>query len=436
MKKFFLSITCILALAACMDKTENAIVIDDDIDHFWQAYDKIIATNDSTLQYQLLNELFIEKGTPGLKAFMERRSYTPASYINAINNYPLFWSSIRANTLKSKAYGQDIAFEIKKLKQLYPDLKPAKIYFTIGALMSNGTTMDSLVLIGAESAMADSATVTEELPGRLGENLRKYFDSNPIQHVVLLNVHEYVHTQQNTYGYDLLSQSLFEGVAEFVSVTAAGKPSSTPSVHYGKNNEGRVKERFAKEMFSPDWSNWLYNNFDNEFKMRDLGYYIGYALCEKYYEAAPDKKQAIKRLIELDFGNRAVIESFVEETGYFGKSISALNAEYEQGVPKVIGIKPFNNGDQKVPPGLTQVTITFSTKMDTRFRGFDYGPLGEDHVLSVKNVIGFSADETAITIEVEPKPNQRYQVFLTDRFKSIDGLFLQPYLIDIRTGEK
>lgn len=74
----------------------------DDIPNFWIAYDQISASRDSTRQYELLNRLFLEKGTPGLKAIMQARNYTAKSYIDAINNYPLFWNSIRPNTLKTR----------------------------------------------------------------------------------------------------------------------------------------------------------------------------------------------------------------------------------------------------------------------------------------------------------------------------------------------
>jgi hypothetical protein len=40
------------------------------------------------------------------------------------------------------------------LKVVYPELRHAKIYFTVGAMRSNGTTLDSMVLIGSEFAMA------------------------------------------------------------------------------------------------------------------------------------------------------------------------------------------------------------------------------------------------------------------------------------------
>ena len=187
-------------------------VITSDIDNFWLAFDKIKSTKDTLKQAEYITKLFIEKGTPGLKALMEVRDYNSKSYLDAINNYPLFWNSIRENTKKSKELSFEIKSEIEKIKAIYPELKPAKIYFTIGALLSNGTTLNGNVLIGSELALADTNTNISELPPNLS-HLKPFFKSSPIESVVFLNIHEYVHTQQKTtIGNNLLSQCVLEGV--------------------------------------------------------------------------------------------------------------------------------------------------------------------------------------------------------------------------------
>ncbi|MBT1703541.1 DUF2268 domain-containing putative Zn-dependent protease [Chryseosolibacter indicus] len=432
--KYRLIITFLLALSTYAGAQENGNnCITYDVDNFWDAYDKIKTTQDSVQQYEYINSLFIEKGSAGLKAIMKARRYTPASYVNAINNYPLFWASVRENTYKAKDFAKQIEIEINNFKTIYPDLKPATIYFTIGALKTNGTTLDGVVLIGSELALADENTVSDEFPNTLG-HLKTYFSSNPIKDVVFLNVHEYVHTQQKTtVGTNLLSQCLIEGVAEFIAEKVTGKSSITPAVTYGKNNNRKVKERFVKEMFSRHYYNWLWNDTNNDFKIRDLGYYVGYAIAEHYYDMAADKKQAIREMITLEYDNAGALESFVNRSGYFGTPVQKLKAAYENGRPEVSAIAPFKNGAENVSSTIRQVTITFSTKMDTRFRGFDYGPLGESGLLRVNKFIGFSDDGKSAMIEVALKQNQKYQVLITDNFRSAEGIPLKPYLIEFKT---
>ena len=59
-----------------------------DIEHFWEAYDAIRATSDREEQLVLLNDLYIDRGSPGLHAMIRARSYTSQEYLQAINDYP------------------------------------------------------------------------------------------------------------------------------------------------------------------------------------------------------------------------------------------------------------------------------------------------------------------------------------------------------------
>jgi hypothetical protein len=74
--------------------------------------------------------------------------------------------------------------------------------------------------------------------------------------------------------------------------------------------------------------------------------------------------------------------------------------------------------------------------MDKESRGFDYGPLGEEGVLRVQKVIGYSEDGTSFSFEVSLEPNKHYQSMVTNRFVSVNGTPLKPFLIDFKTGKE
>jgi hypothetical protein len=406
-----------------------------DIDNFWAAYDNIVSARDSAEKYALINRMYIDKGSPGLQAMMQARQYTAKSYIDAIEAQPLFWASVRPNTYKAKGLAKEIENGAIKLKQLYPGLKPAKVYFTIGAFRSNGTTMDGMILIGSELAMADEETVSSEFPEKLG-HLKTYFKTNPIKEIVFLNVHEYVHTQQKTAGgYDLLSQSLYEGIAEFLPTLALEKASPTPAIDYGKSNDKTVKDAFEKEMFSPWIYNWIWNTADNPFNIRDLGYYVGYAIAEKYYEQSEDKKMAIKTLIELDYNKPDEIERFIDKTTYFSQPINQLKTAYEKSRPVVTGISEFKNGSQKVDPALNQLTIHFSQKMDKRFRSLDFGKLGKDHFPEILSA-EFANDGMSIIYQVKLQAGKQYQFVIEEGFRTEKATPLKAYTVNIKTTGK
>ncbi|MBD8487694.1 hypothetical protein IFO69_02925 [Echinicola sp. CAU 1574] len=440
MNKLFTLLTAVLVLASCQTEKkhfENIVTID--ITHFWEAYDKITSTQDPILQYKYLDSLYLQRGTEGLNAIRQVRNYTPEDYIRVINAYPKFWTSIRENTLKIDQFSSELQDGIEKFREIYPELKPAKIYFTIGAFRTGGTTLDSLVLIGSELALTDKSSVSKEFPEEEREDRRTFFDSNPIDNLVLLNIHEYVHTQQKPMVHNMLSLAIYEGVAEFVSVKAMGVPSAAPAIEFGKKNADVVREKFEKEMFYPNNRfKWLWDRgSSNEFGVRDLAYYIGYQMAENHYEKSENKKEAIKKLIELDFNNESEIEEFVESTGFFSSSLEELYQKFDNKRPSVIGIKQFKNNSNNVSPKINQITVEFSEPLNGINTGLDVGPLGKDYLpkISPNNRV-FSEDNKSWTINVELEPNKHYQIQLENNFRTNDWIPLKPYLIEFKTGNE
>lgn len=409
------------------------VFVSTDIDNFWNAYDKITTTKDSVQQYRLLRELYLDKGTEGLKGIIEVRNYSEKEFIDWVTQNPKFWNSIRPNTLKVKDIYPKINTNIKKLKKAYPDIKPSTIYFTIGAFRTGGTIQGNKVLIGSELSLADKTTIIDELPGW---RQSFYKTQNPLKELPLLCTHEYIHTQQKELVLNLLSMCLYEGVAEFISCKVTNTTSDAPAIEFGKANPKIVVDKFVTDLFvMTNNYNWLWGENRNELKVRDLGYYIGYEICERYYNLSKDKTKAIKELIELDYTNEKEVERIVNSTKLLPKTLEELYKEYETQRPKVVSIVPFENGNQKVKAGIIQISINFSEEMDTSQRGFDYGPLGENYIYKFKQLVGWSNNNKTITIEVDIEPNKQYQALITNRFRSKNGFALKPYLIDFKTVE-
>jgi hypothetical protein len=286
-------------------------VFTSDIDNFWIAYDSIIKTNDRQKQIELIQKLYIDVGTEGLKAFMSARNYSAENYVKLINDYPAFWKSVRKNTLAIKSQVDQIEKSVDRFKLLYPSIKPAGIYFTIGGLKSGGTTSENMVMIGAEMAAADTGTDASELSNWL----RSVFSSQISGNIVGLNIHEYVHTQQKKKGSSLIAQCLQEGSADFIAELVTRQKNLNDYMIYGQNNETTLKLRFRNEMWRRSISNWLYNAEKSEHP--DLGYFMGYTICRAYYNRATDKQQAIKDIIELDFTSKDSVSNFLDKSSYY-----------------------------------------------------------------------------------------------------------------------
>lgn len=310
------SIIAAPALAQTSAPRPRVQVVDADIARFWTAYDAVRAENDQAHQRDLFQRLYIDQGTPGLEAFMQAKGYTIDSFLDAIRAYPAYWDTVRPRTVLAGQALERVETHLARLRDLYPDLKPAGVYFEVGALRSAGTTQGDKVLIGVEMATGDSGVDLSQMPPNLKRFFTTYFASDPLENLDLLATHEVIHTQQRGDRQTLLAQVLYEGVADFVAEKATGRLPKLPYVAYGPANDAAIKAAFVKDMNGADFSGWLYNGTNNAFGTADLGYYVGYAITGRYYDRASDKAVAIKTMLELDYADPAAIQYFVDASGY------------------------------------------------------------------------------------------------------------------------
>ena len=431
MIKIFIIVFSLVTLSLSSKTQKDQNVFTSDIDNFWIAYDSIQTTNDSLKQIGFIQNLYINKGTKGLKAFMEARDYTAKLWVDLIRMYPKFWNSIRPNTFTVKLYAAEIEKSIQKLKDLYPGLKEAKMYFTVGGLRSGGTTMNDMVLIGSEIATGNASTDVSEFPNNW---LKGVFKNQQVDNLVSLNIHEYVHTQQKGDPKDLLGQAIKEGACDFITELLIGKLLQNNYIVYGREHEAELKERFKLEMFTTAYSNWLYNG-SNAKNVADLGYYMGYTICKTYYENSSDKKITIKEIIELNYSNSAAVENFLKRSKYYTELINKteLIQTFEAKRPYVLRIEPFANGDSLVNAGNKELKIIFSSPMDKNGFSINNGKRGKDYSPIIA-VIGFSDDATFFTLKIDMKPDHEYEFIITDKsFKSAEGYPLKPYEVKFKT---
>ena len=170
-------------------------------------------------------------------------------------------------------------------------------------------------------------------------------------------------------------------------------------------------------------------------KVRDLGYYIGYEICERYYNQSKDKQKAIKELIELDYTNEIEVERIVNLTKLLPKTLEELNNDYEKQRPTVINMTPFENGSQNVKSGITKITITFSEPLNGNNDGIDFGPLGQEYYPKIKPKKIWSDNGQSWTFDADLKPNKHYQILISNNFRKKNGVRTKSYLIDFKTAE-
>jgi len=127
----------------------------------------------------------------------------------------------------------------------------------------------------------------------------------------LITMHELVHIQQNNNYQNLLGHAIFEGAADFISSLICGTHINQHVHDWANGHENEVWADFTKEMYGENSSNWIGNADRAKDKPADLGYYVGFKICESYYEKQVDKKKAVKDILTIKDW-----EEFYTQSGY------------------------------------------------------------------------------------------------------------------------
>jgi hypothetical protein len=271
------------------ENKKNVLTLD--IDHFWQAFDNLKNCKTFSDSASTFQKLYLDRATNGLLDFIQSRELTAEKFVEAVSKYAAFYKAVRPNTYQAKKAEPVIEQVFIRFKEIYPNFKPFKVCFAIGIKNTGGTTSSDYVLIGTE--------VTTAIEG-----ITSPTDEEIIQRMRGIVAHECVHTQQKPYAdpqaikCKLLYQSLREGSCDFIGELVSGNKSKKET--YGDQHESELWTQFKNELCNENIGNWLYNGITVKDKPADLGYYIGYKIAESYYDNAPDKKQAIVDIIEMD----------------------------------------------------------------------------------------------------------------------------------------
>ncbi len=280
-----------------------------DIDHFWRAYDKA-GPNDACSVFQ---EEYIDKGSIGLRDFVQLRIESACALANWVARHPLYYASIRPITQRVSSFTPQMRQSFRKLKELYPAAVFPNVYFVVGRMNSGGTTSYNGLLIGVEMYGR-----TPDMPISELTNWHKaiLLSMDQLPGVV---AHELIHFQQNEpKSGPLLAQSIYEGSADFVGQLISGQYTNTAAYEYGEKHERELWAQFSQMMHGLDTSAWLYNGDNAKDRPADLGYYIGFKIAQAYYAKTADKKAAIRDILQTtDYDHLLTASGYGE---HFGKS--------------------------------------------------------------------------------------------------------------------
>lgn len=290
----------------------------EDLPRFYQAFDSVLTTTDTSKQLAFIQKLYVDPASQGLTEFMALRGGNAARWRQFIHANTTSLRQKRPYILSVLSQQNEILKKIALFRSYYPAFRTGDIYFCVGVNNSGGTIRDKTVYIGTEVAATPQPNWAVYLILHEFTHTQQYEQRN-YQKLVkdTLFLKDYEATHQN-----LLGRCLSEGMADFVAELLLDQPLADLNpkgyIAFGQQHEASIWQAFRPEMDQTyDWSKgWLYNvrSIDGE-PARDLGYFVCYQICKRYYQKAPDKKQALAYMLGLNLTD-ANARAFWQASGY------------------------------------------------------------------------------------------------------------------------
>lgn len=264
----------------------------EDVDRFFRIYD---AADQQPTADQLQRD-YVDAGSAGLRQFARVRNISGAKIAESLARNPSLYTDARECAAVLPRVRDRLEAAFQELKRIYPEARFPSLTIAIGRGKPVGVGSPVTgVQIGLEALCATH-----------------WINPNIEDRFVYVIAHEYAHVQQAPELVDkehptVLEGSLIEGAAEFTAELISG---SAAYSYFGALTSGREREietAFAADVDKADLSDWLYNSTPE--KPGDLGYWVGYRIVKSYYQRSPDKRQALREILQMTDPKAFLIKS-------------------------------------------------------------------------------------------------------------------------------
>ncbi len=263
------------------------------------------------------------------KDYLDNASYgvtvfTPYRIVNATHlaaaiaaDQESYAHAIQQCLPRLREYDSDLRAIYLAMHGLYPDKPLPQIYVIFGAGNSGGTAQPDAQVLGLEVLCKTSDT-----PEALRTTMRRFF------------AHETVHTLQNDPADQrkspLLAQVLTEGGADFIASLVTGETPEPQRANWAAQRESFLWSEFQKDMVAtqppmnrqdPSGAKQANLRWIGNYQKApagwpfEVGYWVGMRIWQCYFQAAADKHQAIRDVIDWNDP-----QSILTKSGYQGGS--------------------------------------------------------------------------------------------------------------------
>jgi len=292
--------------------SKNFKLIFEDTNNFWKMYDKVKLIENDKNRIEIIENDYLKKANLGLKLLIKKDKLTAISYNKQLKD-TVFYNSIRQTTINIQSDSVKIRNYTSQFEKLYPQAVFSDIHFVVGQFKHGGTVIKGNTIIEIQKNAKTETTKSEFL------RLDNLIDYNSF---ISLIIHEQVHINQKKglqfyLSNNLLTSTLSEGSADFIMFLITKQlPSYIRKTYvYGNEHEYELWLKFKKDLkndYKKIRNDWLYNPNRKDIPP-DLGYFMGFKICEKYYTESSDKIKAIEFILN---GNN--YSKMIEQSHYNG----------------------------------------------------------------------------------------------------------------------
>jgi hypothetical protein len=278
---------------------KEAVLVSTDVNNFILAYKALKADSDTA---QVIQSLYLDKATPGLKEYVNRFNLSAAAITAAIKKYPEEYNKIEKFYAQRAAVETAFHDEMVTYKRTLPQAVFPPTYLLVADYKGIGQASKVGQLISIERKCVED---TEQLKNIIVHELTHF------QQAMSMGMSNYIGIYSKKD--NLLDIILREGGAEFITFKLVRKNEDQFSkLRNYEKNEAAYWEKFKMDLKNQDATFWLNASHDNDEGIPvQLGYALGYKIVEAYYNQIEDKTKAL-----MDILNMEDAKVFFEKSNY------------------------------------------------------------------------------------------------------------------------
>ncbi|WP_394694233.1 hypothetical protein [Hyphobacterium sp.] len=261
-------------------------------------------------------ESYVAQASPVFQAYAQRYETSAASIADAYSERPGYYRSLPELEGYIRLREPEIVSALSRLEAMAPAGEVVPTYFMVADQRAGGTPVLAAGAAGPQINIAvavdmialTAETDMSEFPGGTGGRA----EASDLPQVV---IHENAHVLQlaaqggleayrsiySPEGGNMLAVAVREGCAEYLTYLASGWRLGDRHV-YGEANERALWSEFEAVMDAPPFSvpGWFSGRHpDHADWPAQIGYWMGFRICEYHHQSAADSDAAVRDLFTL-----------------------------------------------------------------------------------------------------------------------------------------